>query len=129
MQPASELVKESWFKEAISERPDLFLIGKWLEGPLVQFGLSDITLSAQSDTCLPAIPASTPSFMPSENYIPMFLCRSSLEPQRSVPLKVLIPRSPRNSLNFGGHQHIRDCIQLDGRSMTLASGRWVPFSR
>ncbi|KAJ7635196.1 Metallo-dependent phosphatase-like protein [Roridomyces roridus] len=26
---------------------------------------------------------------------------------------------------FGGHLHIRDCLQLDGRSMSLASGRYM----
>lgn len=30
-----------------------------------------------------------------------------------------------NRLIFGGHEHIRDCNQLDGRSMTLASGRYM----
>ncbi|KZT05411.1 uncharacterized protein LAESUDRAFT_727057 [Laetiporus sulphureus 93-53] len=28
-------------------------------------------------------------------------------------------------LIFGGHTHIRDCIQLDGRSMALESGRYM----
>ncbi|EEB87525.1 hypothetical protein MPER_15100, partial [Moniliophthora perniciosa FA553] len=28
-------------------------------------------------------------------------------------------------LIFGGHEHIRDCVQLDGRSMSLASGRYL----
>ncbi|KAF7335281.1 hypothetical protein MSAN_02338800 [Mycena sanguinolenta] len=28
-------------------------------------------------------------------------------------------------LIFGGHLHIRDCLQLDGRSMSLASGRYM----
>ncbi|KAJ6460770.1 Metallo-dependent phosphatase-like protein [Mycena vitilis] len=28
-------------------------------------------------------------------------------------------------LIFGGHSHIRDCLQLDGRSMSLASGRYM----
>ncbi|KAJ7265403.1 Metallo-dependent phosphatase-like protein [Mycena haematopus] len=28
-------------------------------------------------------------------------------------------------LIFGGHLHVRDCVQLDGRSMSLASGRYM----
>ncbi|KAG6869541.1 hypothetical protein C0995_002349, partial [Termitomyces sp. Mi166 len=28
-------------------------------------------------------------------------------------------------LIFGGHTHIRDCVQLDGRSMLLESGRYM----
>ncbi|KAJ6532285.1 Metallo-dependent phosphatase-like protein [Mycena vulgaris] len=28
-------------------------------------------------------------------------------------------------LIFGGHAHVRDCLQLDGRSMSLASGRYM----
>ncbi|KAJ6615583.1 Metallo-dependent phosphatase-like protein [Mycena sp. CBHHK59/15] len=28
-------------------------------------------------------------------------------------------------LIFGGHTHVRDCLQLDGRSMSLASGRYM----
>ncbi|KAF7352259.1 Vacuolar protein [Mycena venus] len=28
-------------------------------------------------------------------------------------------------LIFGGHLHVRDCLQLDGRSMSLASGRYM----
>ncbi|KNZ74029.1 hypothetical protein J132_08339 [Termitomyces sp. J132] len=28
-------------------------------------------------------------------------------------------------LIFGGHTHIRDCVQLDGRSMSLESGRYM----
>ncbi|KAJ7681208.1 Metallo-dependent phosphatase-like protein [Mycena rosella] len=28
-------------------------------------------------------------------------------------------------LIFGGHSHVRDCLQLDGRSMSLASGRYM----
>ncbi|KAJ6515268.1 Metallo-dependent phosphatase-like protein [Mycena sanguinolenta] len=28
-------------------------------------------------------------------------------------------------LIFGGHLHLRDCVQLDGRSMSLASGRYM----
>ena len=28
-------------------------------------------------------------------------------------------------LILGGHSHIRDCVQLDGRSMSLESGRYM----
>ncbi|KAF8589377.1 hypothetical protein K439DRAFT_1628820 [Ramaria rubella] len=28
-------------------------------------------------------------------------------------------------LIFGGHSHVRDCVQLDGRSMSLESGRYM----
>ncbi|OCB88287.1 hypothetical protein A7U60_g4589 [Sanghuangporus baumii] len=38
-------------------------------------------------------------------------------------IRVIHPTTP--ILIFGGHAHVRDCVQLDGRSMALASGRYM----
>ncbi|KAJ7094369.1 Metallo-dependent phosphatase-like protein [Mycena epipterygia] len=38
-------------------------------------------------------------------------------------IRKLHPTTP--ILIFGGHLHVRDCLQLDGRSMSLASGRYL----
>ncbi|KAH9485631.1 hypothetical protein JR316_0002541 [Psilocybe cubensis] len=39
------------------------------------------------------------------------------------PIRALHPTTP--ILIFGGHTHIRDCLQFDGRSMSLESGRYM----
>ncbi|ESK91469.1 vacuolar protein [Moniliophthora roreri MCA 2997] len=38
-------------------------------------------------------------------------------------IRAVHPNTP--ILIFGGHTHIRDCVQLDGRSMSLESGRYM----
>ncbi|KAF8624480.1 hypothetical protein AX17_007109 [Amanita inopinata Kibby_2008] len=38
-------------------------------------------------------------------------------------VRAVHPHTP--ILIFGGHSHIRDCLQLDGRSMSLESGRYM----
>ncbi|KAK7039002.1 hypothetical protein VNI00_010394 [Paramarasmius palmivorus] len=38
-------------------------------------------------------------------------------------IRAVHPTTP--ILIFGGHTHIRDCLQLDGRSMSLESGRYM----
>lgn len=38
-------------------------------------------------------------------------------------IRAVHPTTP--ILIFGGHTHIRDCVQLDGRSMSLESGRYM----
>ncbi|TRM68855.1 Metallo-dependent phosphatase-like protein [Schizophyllum amplum] len=38
-------------------------------------------------------------------------------------IRTVHPTTP--ILIFGGHTHIRDCVQLDGRSMALESGRYM----
>jgi 2',3'-cyclic-nucleotide 2'-phosphodiesterase (5'-nucleotidase family) len=38
-------------------------------------------------------------------------------------IRVVHPLIP--ILVFGGHHHIRDCVQEDDRSMSLASGRYM----
>ncbi|KAL0564808.1 hypothetical protein V5O48_017230 [Marasmius crinis-equi] len=81
VQTVDDMVKEAWFKEAIKEEPDVFLLAghmpvardKW---PVVFDAIR-------------AVHATTP---------------------------ILI---------LGGHTHIRDCVQLDGRSMSLESGRYM----
>ncbi|KAF8527014.1 Metallo-dependent phosphatase-like protein [Hysterangium stoloniferum] len=38
-------------------------------------------------------------------------------------IRAVHPHTP--ILIFGGHTHIRDCLQFDGRSMTIASGQYM----
>uniref|UniRef100_A0A0W0FQK1 Calcineurin-like phosphoesterase domain-containing protein n=1 Tax=Moniliophthora roreri TaxID=221103 RepID=A0A0W0FQK1_MONRR len=81
VQKVADMVKESWFVDAIQDEPDIFLLvghmpvarDKW---PIVHDAIR-------------AVHPTTP---------------------------ILI---------FGGHTHIRDCLQLDGRSMSLESGRYM----
>lgn len=81
VQPPAELVLEPWFKEAIKERPDVFLLT----------GHMAIT---------------------DADWKIVFAVIRQLHPK--VPIIIL-----------GGHLHIRDCRQLDDRSMSLASGRYM----
>ncbi|KAK0497261.1 Metallo-dependent phosphatase-like protein [Armillaria luteobubalina] len=81
VQKVEDMVKESWFLEAIADEPDFFLLTGHMpvsrdNWPLVF-------------NAVRAIHATTP---------------------------ILI---------LGGHTHIRDCVQLDGRSMSLESGRYM----
>ncbi|KAK0218159.1 Metallo-dependent phosphatase-like protein [Armillaria fumosa] len=81
VQKVEDMVKESWFLEAIKDEPDFFLLAGHMpvsrdNWPLVF-------------NAVRAIHATTP---------------------------ILI---------LGGHTHIRDCLQLDGRSMSLESGRYM----
>ncbi|SJL03469.1 related to 5^ nucleotidase [Armillaria ostoyae] len=81
VQKVEDMVKESWFLEAIKDEPDFFLLAGHMpvsrdNWPLVF-------------NAIRAIHATTP---------------------------ILI---------LGGHTHIRDCVQLDGRSMSLESGRYM----
>ncbi|KAI0061923.1 hypothetical protein BV25DRAFT_715601 [Artomyces pyxidatus] len=81
VQKVEAMVNETWFKEAIAEEPDFFLLAghmpvykdKW---PFVF-------------NAIRAVHPTTPIFI------------------------------------LGGHTHIRDCVQLDGRSMSLESGRYM----
>ncbi|KAA1121573.1 hypothetical protein PGTUg99_032499 [Puccinia graminis f. sp. tritici] len=81
VQPPAMLVQEPWFKEAIRERPDVFLLAGHM-------GISDADWKI------------------------VFSTIRSVHPK--VPIIIL-----------GGHLHIRDCRQLDDRSMSLASGRYM----
>ncbi|PBK99157.1 hypothetical protein ARMGADRAFT_1007757 [Armillaria gallica] len=81
VQKVADMVKESWFLEAIQDEPDFFLLAGHMpvsrdNWPLVF-------------NAIRAVHATTP---------------------------ILI---------LGGHTHIRDCLQLDGRSMSLESGRYM----
>ncbi|KAG7444361.1 uncharacterized protein BT62DRAFT_1029301 [Guyanagaster necrorhizus] len=81
VQKVEDMVKESWFLEAIKDEPDFFLLAGHMpvsrdNWPLVF-------------NAVRAVHATTP---------------------------ILI---------LGGHTHIRDCLQLDGRSMSLESGRYM----
>ncbi|KAA1094736.1 hypothetical protein PGT21_028987 [Puccinia graminis f. sp. tritici] len=81
VQPPSELVSEPWFKEAIRDKPDLFLLAGHM-------GIRDPDWKIVLDSIRAIHP--------------------------DVPVTIL-----------GGHYHIRDCQQLDDRSMSLASGRYM----
>ncbi|POW14546.1 hypothetical protein PSHT_07354 [Puccinia striiformis] len=81
VQPPSELVLEPWFKEAIHDKPDLFLLAGHM-------GVRDPDWKLVLDSI------------------------RAIHPE--VPVIIL-----------GGHYHIRDCQQLDDRSMSLASGRYM----
>ncbi|WAQ82282.1 hypothetical protein PtA15_2A599 [Puccinia triticina] len=81
VQPPSELVKEPWFKEAIRDKPDVFLLAGHM-------GVQD------------------------PNWKRVLATIRDMHPE--VPVIIL-----------GGHFHIRDCRQLDDRSMSLASGRYM----
>ncbi|KAK0497263.1 Metallo-dependent phosphatase-like protein [Armillaria luteobubalina] len=81
VQKVEDMVKESWFLDAITDEPDFFLLAGHMpvardNWPLVFDAIR-------------AIHATTP---------------------------ILI---------LGGHTHIRDCVQFDGRSMALESGRYM----
>ncbi|KAH9485630.1 Secreted protein [Psilocybe cubensis] len=81
VQKVSDMVKETWFAEAIKEEPDFFLL----------VGHMPI---ARDDWPL------------------VFNAVRAVHP--TTPILIL-----------GGHTHIRDCLQLDGRSMSLESGRYM----
>jgi len=81
VQPPAQLVLEPWFKDAIRERPDVFLLAGHMP-------INDADWKI------------------------VFSTVRSLHPE--VPIIIL-----------GGHLHIRDCKQLDDRSMSLASGRYM----
>lgn len=81
VQKVQDMVKESWFKEAIAEEPDLFLLVGHMP--------------VQRD-----------------NWPAVFNAVRAVHP--TTPILIL-----------GGHSHIRDCVQLDGRSMSLESGRYM----
>lgn len=81
VQFVADMVKESWFVEAIEEEPDVFvLIGH--------------------------MPVSY------DNWPVVFNAIRAVHPLTPI-------------LIFGGHSHIRDCQQYDGRSMALESGRYM----
>ncbi|KAI6029166.1 Metallo-dependent phosphatase-like protein [Pisolithus microcarpus] len=81
VQFVADMVKESWFVEAIEEEPDVFvLVGH--------------------------MPVSY------DNWPVVFDAIRAVHPLTPI-------------LIFGGHTHIRDCQQYDGRSMALESGRYM----
>ncbi|KAG8693495.1 hypothetical protein FRC08_009082 [Ceratobasidium sp. 394] len=75
------MVNETWFKDAIKEEPDLFLLVGHMP--------------VQKD-----------------NWPAVFNAIRAVHP--TTPIFI-----------FGGHTHIRDCVQLDARSMSLESGRYL----
>ncbi|PBK99158.1 hypothetical protein ARMGADRAFT_492064 [Armillaria gallica] len=83
VQKVEDMVKESWFLEAIKDEPDFFLLAGHM--PVSR----DNCRRPLVFSAIRAIHATTP---------------------------ILI---------LGGHTHIRDCVQLDGRSMSLESGRYM----
>ncbi|KAI0369047.1 hypothetical protein BV20DRAFT_424119 [Pilatotrama ljubarskyi] len=81
VQKVEDMVKESWFKEAIKEEPDFFLLVGHM--PVRE-----------------------------DNWPTVFNAVRAVHP--TTPILIL-----------GGHTHIRDCLQLDGRSIALESGRYM----
>jgi len=81
VQKVANMVNETWFKDAIKEEPDLFLLVGHMP---VQKDNWPLVFNA-----IRAVHPTTPIFI------------------------------------FGGHTHIRDCVQLDSRSMALESGRYL----
>ncbi|KAG9089399.1 hypothetical protein FRC07_012341 [Ceratobasidium sp. 392] len=81
VQKVDEMVNEIWFKEAIQEEPDVFLLV---------------------------------GHMPVQN---------DKWPSVFNAIRAVHPLTP--ILVFGGHTHIRDCVQYDNRSMALESGQYM----
>ncbi|EJD02042.1 uncharacterized protein FOMMEDRAFT_20830 [Fomitiporia mediterranea MF3/22] len=81
VQKVEDMVNEQWFKDAIADEPDFFLL-------------------------IGHMPVSR------DNWPTVFNAVRAVHPATPI-------------LIFGGHTHIRDCVQLDGRSMALESGRYM----
>ncbi|KAF9529781.1 Metallo-dependent phosphatase-like protein [Crepidotus variabilis] len=81
VQKVEDMVNERWFKDAIKEEPDFFLLAGHM--PVAK-----------------------------DKWPLVFNAVRALHP--TTPILIL-----------GGHTHVRDCIQLDGRSMSLESGRYM----
>ncbi|KAL6305140.1 Metallo-dependent phosphatase-like protein [Sparassis latifolia] len=81
VQTVANMVKESWFEEAIEEEPDVFVL----------IGHMPVSL---------------------DNWPVVFNAVRAVHP--TTPIMI-----------FGGHTHIRDCQQYDGRTMALESGRYM----
>ncbi|KAB5590830.1 Vacuolar protein [Ceratobasidium theobromae] len=81
VQKVAAMVNETWFKDAIKEEPDLFLLVGHMP--------------VQKD-----------------NWPVVFNAIRTVHP--TTPIFI-----------FGGHTHIRDCVQLDSRSMSIESGRYL----
>ncbi|KAL4249237.1 Calcineurin-like phosphoesterase domain-containing protein [Abortiporus biennis] len=81
VQHVADMVQEQWFKDAIKDEPDFFLLVGHMP--------------VQKD-----------------NWPLVFNAVRAVHP--TTPILIL-----------GGHTHIRDCVQLDGRSMSLESGRYM----
>lgn len=81
VQKVEDMVKETWFAEAIKEEPDFFLLA---------------------------------GHMPVANDKWPFIFNAIRAVHPATPILIL-----------GGHTHIRDCVQYDGRSMSLESGRYM----
>ncbi|KAH8926096.1 hypothetical protein BT69DRAFT_1239417 [Atractiella rhizophila] len=81
VQAVEDMVAESWFIEAIEEKPDAFILAGHMD---VRDSDWEIVVSKIR--------------------------------QRHPYIPVLV---------LGGHHHVRDCRQIDGRSMSLASGRYM----
>ncbi|KAJ6525668.1 Metallo-dependent phosphatase-like protein [Mycena capillaripes] len=81
VQPVADMVKESWFLDAIKDEPDVFLLAGHMPVQRDNWPLVFNAVRAQHS---------------------------------QTPIIIL-----------GGHSHIRDCVQLDARSMSLESGRYM----
>ncbi|WRT67957.1 uncharacterized protein IL334_004931 [Kwoniella shivajii] len=83
IQSSSRLAKESWFIEAIQDKPDYFV----LAGHMAARGES-------------------------AEFYPIFVAIRNVHPE--VPIYI-----------FGGHTHVRDCVQYDDRSIAVVPGRYL----
>ncbi|KAG9221328.1 hypothetical protein CCMSSC00406_0009439 [Pleurotus cornucopiae] len=81
VQKVADMVKETWFLDAIREEPDFFLLA---------------------------------GHMPVQRDDWPFVFKAIRAVHPTTPILIL-----------GGHSHIRDCVQLDSRSMALESGRFM----
>ncbi|KAJ7593465.1 Metallo-dependent phosphatase-like protein [Mycena floridula] len=81
VQTVADMVKESWFIEAIREEPDFFLLA----------GHMDLV---------------------DNDWVLVSNAIRAIHPHTAI-------------LVFGGHSHIRNCLQLDPRSVSFQSGRYM----
>ncbi|KAK7038999.1 hypothetical protein VNI00_010391 [Paramarasmius palmivorus] len=101
VQKVADMVKESWFLDAIKDEPDVFLLVGHM--PVAR------------DNCKPLPLFDSWVHLTSNNHLQGPLVFDAI--------RAVHPDTP--ILIFGGHTHIRDCLQLDGRSMSLESGRYM----
>ncbi|KAF8885967.1 Metallo-dependent phosphatase-like protein [Infundibulicybe gibba] len=100
VQKVEDMVKEAWmqFADAIKEEPDIFiLVGH---------------MPVARDNCEPSTPT---------HVTLTYLSREG--PLVFNAVRAVHPHTP--IIILGGHSHVRDCLQPDGRSMSLESGRYM----
>ncbi|KDN47037.1 hypothetical protein RSAG8_03814, partial [Rhizoctonia solani AG-8 WAC10335] len=110
VQKVSAMVNEAWFKDAIKEEPDMFLLVGHMP---VQKDNWPLVFNA-----IRAVHPTTPIFI--------FGGHTHIRDCVQLDSRSMSLESGRYMETiFGGHTHIRDCVQLDSRSMSLESGRYM----